>query len=368
MTGLFGDIARTVGSTGNDVANATFATRDLATQTASDKLKQIMAKLQIQDIQNRLSEFGQVKPSGVERGQNGELNGIVFNPKTGKYELQNLAQGAAPAGIDKEKFRSQLLQQANDPNATGTEKKVLTGLIGSLDAGGAPEKVMEDYNRFLGSRSETGTAPKPELKTEIFSGYKWQYDPAKKIPGTRDATGQYVRLGMAKEPGTTGGVDMDALISDIATGRAKMPPAGKFAAQLAKRAKEMGVTLPSVDMDIRKIAADAQKSIQVYNGIKGIDLSKPNETTSLALARAADSLFGGTTYSADLKQRITSYLKSSQFDKAEMQDIVKRIKDEMDSRMEIARQAYQDAGLPIPPPLRVPDLSDLGGKPVNAAR
>ena len=69
-----------------------------------------------------------------------------------------------------------------------------------------PGKVMEDYNRFIVSNADNKTTPADPLKTEIFGGYRWQYDPAKQVQGTRDATGQYVRLGPAKEPGTdTGG-------------------------------------------------------------------------------------------------------------------------------------------------------------------
>lgn len=291
--GWFGNFARTAGSVGNDVSNARMANDQLAVQAAKDRLAQIMSQLQIQDIQNRLSEFGQVKPSGVERGPAGELTGIVFNPKTGKYESQPLAPGNAPAEIDKEKFRNQLLQQANDPNASPIEKKVLTGLITSLDSGMTPEKVAEDYNRFLVSRSETGTGPKPELKTEIFGGYKWQYDPEKKISGTRDATGQYVRLGVAKEPGTGSEPgDVDALAYDITAGKATMPT-GKFGAAVAKRMKELGIE-PPLKKDIPQ---------DIKNFLNAPVPQKPTSAESQRLAAAADRVFGGSDYRQDLIAR-----------------------------------------------------------------
>jgi hypothetical protein len=292
MGGFFGTLARTAGGIGNEVANAKTYNDQLAVQAAKDKLAQIMGQLQVHDLQNRLSEFGQPKPSGVERGPNGEITGIVFNPKTGQYEAQNIAAGQAPAGIDKEKFRNQLLQQANDPNASAVEKKVLSGLIGSLDSGGLPEKVMEDYNRFLSSRSETGTEKQEKPETVIFGGNRYQWDPTKKIPGPRDATGQYVRLGPAKEPGESGGVDLDAYAQDVAEGKASLPT-GKFGAQVANRMKQLGL--------------DAPKKKDVPQDVKNLLLAPvpptPSAADSQRLAAAADKVFGGTEHRQDLISR-----------------------------------------------------------------
>jgi hypothetical protein len=201
MGGWFGNFARTAGGVGNDVSSAQQANTALSTQAAAEKLKQIMAGLQIQELQQKLKQSGQPQPYGLEKLPSGAIGGVTFDQGTGTYKIQTLADGT-PSPIDKEGFRKQLLSLANEGGASALEKRVYSGLIGSLDSGMAPEKVMEDFNRFLTSRSETGPTTQEGPKVEIFGGYKWQFDPAKKIQGTRDATGQYVKLGPAKEPGT----------------------------------------------------------------------------------------------------------------------------------------------------------------------
>ena len=310
--GGFGNIARTLGGVGNDVSNAQQANTALSQQAAADKLKQIMAGLQIQEIRNRLSEFGQAKPAGIEKTPEGGIAGFTFDPNSGTYKAQPLLPGAAP-GVDKEKFRTSLLEYANRPDATALEKRVMSGLIGSLDAGMAPEKVMEDYNRFLSSRSETGTPPKDELKTEIFGGYRWQYDPAKKLSGTRDATGQYVRLGLAKEPGTGEGGTKTPFELWL-----KTHPGGSYDDWIADSAKT------------KPIPPD------VLNLLKVPVPENPTPADSQRLAQAADKVFGGTAHRQDLITRGRkpgfpivgrAHYESAAYSKAEYQDILDSIKD-----------------------------------------
>lgn len=320
----FGSFARVVGSAGNDAANAVFANRDQATQAAADKLKQLMAQLQIQEIQQKLSAFGQAQPEGVQKTPDGGLAGFTYSPATG-YKMQQLTPGAPPA-VDKEKFRSSLLEYANRPDATPLEKRVMSGLIGSLDAGMAPEKVMEDYNRFLSSRSESGTPPKEELKTEVFGGYRWQYDPTGKVPGPRDATKQYVRLGPAKEPGTGEGGTKTPFELWL-----KTHPGGSYDDWIADSAKT------------KPIPPD------VLNLLKTPPPENPSPGDSQRLAQAADRVFGGTAHRQDLLTRGRkpglpiigrAHYESAAYSKAEYQDILNSIKD-----------AVGDVGGPtIPPP------------------
>ena len=276
--GGFQNIASSIGSVGNDVANARQGNADLATKAAADKLKQIMAQLQIQEIQQKLAQSGQPQPMGIQKTPEGGLSGFTYEPGVG-YKAQPLAPGAPPS-VDKEKFRTSLLEYANRPDATALEKRVMSGLIGSLDSGMAPEKVMEDYNRFLASRSETGTEPKPELKTEIFSGYLWQYDPTGKVPGTRDATKQYVRLGLAKEPGTG-------------------ESGGKTPFELWRQDHPKG----TYDDWLNDSARQKPIPPDVLNMLKVQPPANPTPADSQRLAAAADKIFGGTEHRQDLVSR-----------------------------------------------------------------
>lgn len=306
--GGFQNIASSIGSVGNDVANARQGNADLATKAAADKLKQIMAQLQIQEIQQKLAQSGQPQPMGIQKTPEGGLSGFTYEPGVG-YKAQPLAPGAPPS-VDKEKFRTSLLEYANRPDATALEKRVMSGLIGSLDSGMAPEKVMEDYNRFLASRSETGTEPKPELKTEIFSGYLWQYDPTGKVPGTRDATKQYVRLGLAKEPGT----------GESGT---------KTPFELWLRTHPNGTYDQWIQASKQEDRADAVSSVKgvmaAYRNLQALN-------TRIAVTNRSFSIWNPSTYSND----------------PALKTIADQVLSDYDQKRQDAIEKLTDAGMPIP--------------------
>src|ERR1700685_1876251 len=113
MGGWFGNLARTVGSAGNDTANAVFANRDQASQDALNKLK--------------LDQFG----------------------------LQNkiLQQNLRATPIDKEGLYQMLITRANDPKATPRDKKVYSQLAQDLSYQD-PQTILQQVNKYEAEPAE----------------------------------------------------------------------------------------------------------------------------------------------------------------------------------------------------------------------
>lgn len=132
MGGFFGDFARTAGGAGNEVANATFANRDMATQAAADKLKLVQAGLQNQEIQARLKLLSQ-----------------------------------PPTGPNKDKLRDQLVVYANVPTATPKEKKVYQALIDSLDRGDSTDSVAQNLTKYQMGKEENA----PDKNDDVIKQY-----------------------------------------------------------------------------------------------------------------------------------------------------------------------------------------------------
>jgi len=231
----------------------------------------VMGPLQIQEIQQQLKQLNQVQPAGVEKLPSGAISGVTFDPNTGTYSLQNLAPGAPP------------------------EPKFPT-----LQAAAAYYLQKGDWDKLKQVNDEIAKTKPPDKEqkpdTQIFGGYRWQYDPEKKIQGPRDQTGQYVRLGIAKEPGAGNAPgDLDALSYDIASGKALMP-SGALGARVATRMKELGIEPP-----LRKSPKDIPPDVLAM--LKAPIPVTPSPEESRRLSDAADRIFGGTAYKEDLLKR-----------------------------------------------------------------
>lgn len=153
--------------------------QNMALQNARQKLEDLKGPLELQELQQRLKQMKAPQQAGIVKGVGGETSGVTFDPTTGTYSIKTLIPGAPP----EPKF----------PN---------------LQAAAAYYLQKGDFEKLKAVNDEidrTKTPPKPsqeKAETQIFGGYRWQFDPEGKIKGTRDPTGQWVRLGLAKEAGT----------------------------------------------------------------------------------------------------------------------------------------------------------------------
>jgi hypothetical protein len=253
--GGFGTVLRSIGSVGNEVQSAQTGLQDLNQKLAETKVKNLMDQLNLKLTQQKLDQGAQ---DPLER-QAAAAEKVLGRKLTS--DERKVLLGLAPVPptstqtIDKASLRGELLDLANDDKATPIERRVYTSLLQDIDAGGDLKEIMGKKQAFQSSRTEVSpTEEKPV--TEVFNNQRWQFDPGKKVAGKRDATGQYVLLGTAKEESGGAPSSLDALIYDIAGGKATLP-AGKLGAQVAARAKELKVDLP----DVRTLATtDAQKA------------------------------------------------------------------------------------------------------------
>jgi hypothetical protein len=293
--GSFGTIARTIGGAGNDIATAKQNISAQAQADAENKLKLINAGLQNQELQARLKTLGQ--PT-----------------------------------VDKDKLRNQLVVYANVPGVSPSEKKVYQALIDSLDRGDSPDGVAQNLSRFQLSKGEA-EPPKPEKPEDVVKQYSdalasgntaeatrlqplvRQYletikPPTEKTPSEYDQkiTNYLAANGLADTPanrdkadqvlGTrnktneSGGIDLDALAQDVASGRATMPT-GKFGAQVATRMKQLGLSPPLK----KDVPADVKQFINAPVPVT------PSVADSQRLAAAADKVFGGAEHRQDLLAR-----------------------------------------------------------------
>lgn len=88
--------------------------QQMALQNARQKLEALMGPLQLQELQQRLKQMQGPQPAGVERSATGGLSGVKWNPKTGQYELQELAPGSSSATKITTPFEA---WRAGNPNA-----------------------------------------------------------------------------------------------------------------------------------------------------------------------------------------------------------------------------------------------------------
>jgi len=325
MGGFFGDIARTVGGAGSDLGTAKLSLQDIQQRLAAQKTQDLLAQLQIKEGTQRVAESQQRMQMQTPEGVRMYLTKVLQRQPT-DAEVQTylgiVPKAPTTTPIDKDALRQQLLTLANDPKATPLERRVYGSLMQNVDEGGDPKEIMGKLQAFQTSRAEEPGPGKDEpVKTEVFGGYRWQLDPAKKISGTRDSTGQYVRLGPVKEGGAGGEVapsSLDALIYDIAQGKATLP-GGKLGAQVAARAKELNVDLPDVRTQSRteaqKAASDVSAAFRNY------------QTKQAALSKIG---------------------WASPLQKAAAKQAVDAAKMDLQSKAQSAVDAFNKAGVPVP--------------------
>jgi hypothetical protein len=288
--GGFGNIARTLGSAGNEVMAAQTGLQDLNQKLVETKVKNLMDQLKIQQTQQQINK-GETDP--LEQ-QVAAMEKILGRKLTEQEKGTVLGLAPAATGIDKASLRAELLGLANEDKATPIERRVYTSLLQDIDAGGDLKEIMGKKQAFQSSRAEVSPGEgKPVVET--FNNQRWQFDPGKNISGKRDATGQYVLLGTAKEDVGGAPSSLDALIYDIAAGKANLP-AGKLGAQVAARAKQLNVDLPNVrtlaTTEAQKAASDVSAAFRNWQARQQA-LSKVSWFTSpfehAAAKQAADA-------------------------------------------------------------------------------
>ena len=265
--------------------------------------------------------------------------------------------GLAPAapGIDKTSLRAELLGLANDDKATPIERRVYTSLLQDIDAGGDLKEIMGKKQAFQSSRAEVSPSEENPV-VETFNNQRWQFDPGKKVSGRRDATGQYVLLGTAKEDaGGIGSSSFDSSIQAAASGRINPPsPASQGGAAWWARAKELGLDdqIKTRTFGQNKNAQDLVKLEAEFNALKQVP-ANPTPQQSQALATLADKVLGGSAKRQDLIDRgrrsalmgLRSPYASAAYPKDEYVDLVNIIQSVFNQRNA--------------------DLSDLGAVPVT---
>jgi hypothetical protein len=155
--------------------------QNMAMEQARQKLADLKGPLELQELQTRIKQMKSPQPAGIVKGVGGEASGVTFDPATGTYSIKTLVPGAP------------------------VEPKFPT-----LQAAAAYYLQKGDFDKLKLvndeiDRNKTQAKPaEPKAETQIFGGYRWQLDPGKTIQGPRDKTGQWVRLGLAKEAGSGG--------------------------------------------------------------------------------------------------------------------------------------------------------------------
>ncbi len=153
--------------------------QNMAMEQARQKLADLKGPLELQELQQRIKQMKSPQPEGIVKGVGGETSGVTFDPATSTYSIKTLIPGAPV----EPKFAN--LQAAAAYYTQHGDWEKLKLINDEIDRNKPPAKSTE-----------------PKAETQIFGGYRWQLDPDQKIKGQRDKTGQWVRLGLAKEAGS----------------------------------------------------------------------------------------------------------------------------------------------------------------------
>lgn len=308
--GWFGNLARTIGSTGNDVSTAQQNNTALSTQAAADKLKQVMAGLQIQDLK------------------------------------QKIAQNAQP-GVDKDALLAELNSKANDQSLTPNQRRGYSGLASDVSMNVPLDTVLQNKIRLDQQAPE-----KPEAPEDISK----QYSNALATGNTKEAARleplvkQFLTtIKPPKEPVSS---EYDQRITNYLAGR-NIPdtPANRDKADAAlkmrdkEKSSENGTKTPfelwkmnnpkgTYDDWLHDSAKPKVIPPDVLNLIKSSVPDKPTPGDSQRLAQAADKVFGGSAHRQDLLTRgrqsilmgLRAPYQSQAYSKQEYQDILNSIK------------------------------------------
>jgi hypothetical protein len=98
-----GWLGRGLGEFGSDVGRGYDINLDwrqrqqqMALENARQKIAQLRAPLELQELQQRIKQMGQTQPAGVEKLPGGGLGGVTFDPATGTYSIKTLTPGVPP--------------------------------------------------------------------------------------------------------------------------------------------------------------------------------------------------------------------------------------------------------------------------------
>lgn len=190
-------IGRSLGDFGNQVGEGYGISQQwqqraqqMALANARQKQADLQSGLQKQELQQRMLEFQQRTKQWQQQqaqldpnAQIASVEKLIGRPMTPQERLQFAGLKPQPSAVPKySDTKVNTAGQMTGVNSTSGQMEVIPG--------------SEQFKYEVpGTRAET----RPE--TQIFNGYKWQNDPTGKVQGPRDPTGQWVRLGRAKEPG-----------------------------------------------------------------------------------------------------------------------------------------------------------------------
>ena len=334
--GGFGNIARSIGGVGNDVFTAQQTLADIQQRAAAQKLADLQTRLGINEQQQMLPLKLQQLRQQIAAQQ----------PKPQFTSLTELEAYAVQSG------NAPLLKQVQDAQRA-SQKGPVTPYADWHQQN--PDKPVADWLALQ-------QAQKPDKAPAPYADWRAQ-NPTAPVSDWLKLQEKY------KKTAASEGGPVDDLISDIIEHRAAMPT-GKLAVQIAQRAKELGLTLPSKDPQLQKMEDSLVTTAQLAGNVHDLDKTPdPNGASSLTIAEAHDKLFGGNL-AAVVRAKQTSWWRGAAFSADEKKQYIADIERINTARRALLTRAYEKSGQTMPewlsegtaPPT---DASDLGGTLVN---
>jgi hypothetical protein len=165
-----GWLLRGLGDFGAQTGEATQLNEDFAAkqqemkiQAARQKIAELMAPLQVQEVQARLRELQQPKNAGIIATPGGGTSGVTY--RDGKFSQQPLVAGADPKAI---KAQIAAMAAKAPPQYQGALEAI--GL--SIDSGEDPLKALDKANTLMGQAAgkEAANEGKPRFSFEPEKG------------------------------------------------------------------------------------------------------------------------------------------------------------------------------------------------------
>lgn len=316
---IFGSIAQSIGSTGNDFAQAQFSLQDLKRQIAQAKLKDLMDQLQLQEGQQRIAASKQQQAMQTPEGVRNFLKGALGRDPTDD-EVRSYLQIAPKMQI----VTGEPIPGESIGRTPGTWWRAETqgGQVTGYVPSGAPKPGATKGDVIKDPTSSTGTSKvyrnpdgsvastvknyvDPSMATTVQQGYAVGYDPV---------TGDMI------------------LVPKTTTSSKAFPGQGGGGAP--RKTVDLGPPKPS--------AANASKVAAFKVGYDAAQryAANPTADNSLALASLADKLLGTGTAHVKAMSMIEKF---TGFTKEHAAAILKEISDRY---QEMQNQSGAPAGAP----------------------
>jgi hypothetical protein len=327
---------------------------ELAMQQARQKLAELMAPLQLAELQQRIAsqkqsqelapwiEYSEKKPDGsIEKGLYNQLTKerrpyATDSPGIAKYTGMRVSEDGKLYGINSITGKEEQI-----PGSEGTEFPV------------------------TGSNQRPQITSGPPIKGELIGKPKGTF--WKSIVDGAGNTIGYTQTGAPTPHVGAGGAaavspqQLDALVQGIAAGTARMPT-GKLAAQVLSRAAQMGVTLPNVNAAsiLNPLARNLYNVQSMLPAAQRAAANPESPQNSMALVSIADKLEGGSGQKQALMAAGKPFtLFGTSFGTAgkgtlspqEAQSLLQLIQSRVSGDIQQLNDTYRQLGMTPPPPL-----------------